>query len=208
MTKLYLSSYLLGNKTQDLLKLAPEGSKVAIIANALDGAEKQIRDTIFEREVGNMKSLKYLPEEIDLRDFFIDNMKLEERLSSFDMLWVTGGNVFTLALAMQISGFKNIIHSLLKNNTLVYAGYSAGTCLMGKSLKGLDLVDSINGIPKNYPKQEVIWEGLGYIDAVIVPHYKSNHHESAAIDIVVKYLEQHFIKFKTLQDGDAIVINS
>jgi dipeptidase E len=53
----------------------------------------------------------------------------------------------------------------------------------------------------------VIWEGLGFLDYLILPHYKSDHHESAAIDKEVEYCARHGIPFRTLRDGEVIIID-
>ena len=76
---------------------------------------------------------------------------------------------------------------------------------MAPSLKGLQTVDDPSDKP--YPQlQETIWEGLGALDYIILPHYKSDHPESADIDKEVEYCTRNNLKFKTLRDGDAIII--
>jgi dipeptidase E len=52
----------------------------------------------------------------------------------------------------------------------------------------------------------VIWEGLGIIDYVIVPHYKSDHPESEIMEEVVEYLIENKIPYKTLRDGEVIIV--
>lgn len=37
-------------------------------------------------------------------------------------------------------------------------------------------------------KYDTIWEGLGILDYVIVPHYKSDHFESEAVEESIQYL--------------------
>jgi dipeptidase E len=53
---------------------------------------------------------------------------------------------------------------------------------------------------------DVIWEGLGIIDYVIVPHYKSDHPESEIMEEVVEYLIENKIPYKTLRDGEVIIV--
>ena len=52
----------------------------------------------------------------------------------------------------------------------------------------------------------MIWEGLGIIDYVIVPHYKSVHLESEIMEEVVEYLIENKIPYKTLRDGEVIIV--
>ena len=59
-------------------------------------------------------------------------------------------------------------------------------------------------LPSGYDRQ-VIWEGLGLIDVSIIPHYKSHHPESPAIDEVVDYCFANEIPFKALRDGEVVV---
>ena len=57
-----------------------------------------------------------------------------------------------------------------------------------------------------YPIKKVVWEGLGLIDFAFLPHYKSDHPESEDIDKEVEYCKKHNIPFKTLRDGEVIII--
>ena len=49
--------------------------------------------------------------------------------------------------------------------------------------------------------------GFGVIPYAIAPHYKSDHPEFAATDNLVQYYIDNHMPFKTLHDGEAIVIN-
>ena len=79
---------------------------------------------------------------------------------------------------MKLSGFDKIIKGMLKKDEIVYAGYSAGWCILSKSLKGLEIVDNPKDNAEGYPKK-IVWSGLGIIDYMACPHYKSDHPESA-----------------------------
>ena len=54
--------------------------------------------------------------------------------------------------------------------------------------------------------KEILWEGLGILDHIILPHYKSDHPESADIDKEVEFCKRNNIPFKTLRDGEVIII--
>src|SRR3989304_4089156 len=85
-------------------------------------------------------------------------------------------------------------------DTLVYAGYSAGVCVLSPTLRGLELVDDPNIVPSGYDKQ-IIWEGIGLINYSIAPHYKSDHPESAAVSKEVEYFIENKIPFIALHDS-------
>ena len=72
-------------------------------------------------------------------------------------------------------------------------------------MKSLQIVD--NPDDKPYKKlQETIWEGLNFLEYMILPHYDSDHPESEDIDKEVEYCKQNNIPFKTLRDGEVIII--
>jgi dipeptidase E len=106
---------------------------------------------------------------------------------------------------MSQSGFDKLIEEKINDSDFVYAGYSAGSCVVTPTLKGLEIVDDPIEVPKGY-NSEIIWEGLGFVDYSIAPHYKSNHPESAMVDETVKYFVEHKMPHKTLSDGEVIIV--
>ena len=106
---------------------------------------------------------------------------------------------------MNQSGLDAYLQDASRVRDILYAGYSAGSCAAGPTLKGLHFVDDPHVAPRNYSPQ-VIWEGLGLMNHTIIPHYKSNHPESAAIDKTVEYCVEHAIPFTPLRDGEVLII--
>lgn len=202
--KLYLSSYRLGDEPQKLVPLLSSNKKAAVIMNATDDDPDEIRKEKLEREFADLRPLGIEPEEIDLREYFGKKEELFEKLSEFGMVWIRGGNTFMLMRAFVYSGFDEFIKSKVSDKDFVYAGYSAGVCILAPSLKGLDIVDDPHLVPKGY-KEEVTWEGLGLLPYALAPHYKSDHPESAGVDQEIAYMEAHNIPHKTLRDGEVIV---
>jgi dipeptidase E len=151
-----------------------------------------------------LKKLGLFPEEIDLRAYFGKQKELSGKLNNFGAVYVRGGNAFILRKAMLQSGLDNLIKKKNKDPDFVYAGYSAGICVLSPTLHGLELVDDLSLVPQKYD-QEIIWSGLGIVDFSIVPHYKSNHPESGMVDRVVEYFIERKMPFKTLRDGEVIV---
>lgn len=103
---------------------------------------------------------------------------------------------------MYLSGFDEYLKTIKDNKNYLYAGYSAGICVLAKDLHGLDVCD--NPIINPYGI-DTIWNGLGYFDYIFLPHYKSDHKETKLIDDSVEYCNNNNIKYKTLRDGDVII---
>ncbi len=219
--KFYLSSYKIGNKGQILAFFFKTNKKIAIIPNAIDyKTDEEISESI-NRNKENLAALDLEPVTLNLKDYFNKKAELKQFLNTVAGVWVRGGNTFILRQAMKLSGFDNIIKSFKDDKSktnFVYAGYSAGICILAPSLKGLQIVDNPNINPyiktnKNThkeankeEKQETIWEGLDLLDYLILPHYQSDHPESKDINKEVQFCKDNNIKFKTLRDGEVIVI--
>lgn len=203
--RLYLSSFRLGNRPQEMVKLAL-GKRAAVIANAADIKTASDRAEAVQYEIDCLTGLGFEPEELDLRDYFGKPDELRIKINDFNLVWVRGGNCFILRRAFKYSGFDELIKEILQQDAMVYAGYSAGIDMLVPSLHGVELVDDPNEVPKGY-EAEIIWDCLGLLPYAVAPHYKSDHPESADIDKSVEYLIDNHILFKALRDGEAIVIN-
>jgi dipeptidase E len=126
------------------------------------------------------------------------------------MVWVRGGNTFVLRYAMATSGADLLVTDLIRRNAIVYAGYSAGVCVLAPSLRGLeaDGLDDPNLVPSAYGPAEPIWDGLGLLDYLILPHFESpGHPETEAVGRAVERFRADGIAHRTLRDGQAIVID-
>ncbi|NTW15717.1 MAG: type 1 glutamine amidotransferase-like domain-containing protein [Candidatus Moranbacteria bacterium] len=204
--KLYLSSYKLGNDIEALKGLVPAGNrKTAFIPNALDfSTDSERREKSERSDVEDLSALGLEVERLDLRDYFGLQSELETKLGDFGVIWVRGGNAFVLRKAMKKSGFDEILRRFVGKKELLYGGYSAGICVLSPTLEGIDLVDDPYVDPYGDPSA-ASFEGLGIVDYSIVPHYRSDHPESASIEKVVEYLEEKGIRYRTLRDGDVII---
>lgn len=205
--KFYLSSFKIGNEEKKLQSLTETGrERVSFINNALDFATDLERKRKSDaKDISDLERLGFSVDVLDLKQYFNKSQELGARLENYDVIWVRGGNTFVLAQAMKLSGFADIIKEYYRaDRDTVYGGYSAGICVLGPTLTGLHLVDDPDQKP--YGEQyQTIWEGLGILDYVITPHYKSEHKESEAIDKVVEYMVDNKILFKALRDGEVII---
>jgi dipeptidase E len=202
--KLYLSSYFLGTEPEQFARLFGENKHVAIIMNAADSSDPAKRPSYLQKGIAALAEISLQGEELDLRDYFSNHEALAPRLKHYGGVWVMGGNTFILRRAMRQSGFDQIAPALVQSEQLVYGGFSAGAVVAAKTLKGIELVDDPKQLPEGYDP-EIIWDGLGFYEKSIAPHYKSNHPESPAIDKVVEYFDNHAMPYTALHDGEAII---
>jgi len=203
--KLYLSSFDIGNQPSKLVDMASSGKKTVIILNALDH-ESEIREIFLREQAQKLTDLGFEVEELDLRNYFGKEEKLENFLKAKDVVWVNGGNTFILRRAMQQSGFDKIITDLIKEDKIVYAGFSAGCVVLHKDLHGLDITDNPNTVPEGYDK-DIVWDGLGLIDFSIAVHYQSDHSETELTDKEIEYYKTNNISYETLRDGQVLIID-
>jgi dipeptidase E len=203
---LYLSSYKIGNRAEELSDLFKGNRRVGVIRNALDFSDDLERlETGRKQEFADLESMGLSPESIDLRDYFFDTDSLKTRLDELTGLWVVGGNTFILRKAFHQSGLEDYLKNRIPDQQFVYGGYSAGICVMTPTLEGIHLADEPDLTPAGYQAQP-IWEGLGFVPYCIAPHYRSNHHETELIEKSVEYFIEHKIPFVALKDGEVLIL--
>lgn len=202
--KLYLSSYKLGNKIEELKKWIKEhNNKICLIPNSRDVYPESERKKLgIQADVQDLTILGFDVTIISLKDYFNKKEKLFERLKEFNAFYVIGGNTFALRQAMYLSGFDEYLKTIENNEDYLYAGYSAGICVLAKDMHGLDVCDDATINPYGI---DTMWDGLGYFDYIFLPHYKSDHKETKLIDESVEYCDNNNIKYKTLRDGDVVI---
>ena len=203
--KKYLSSYRIWNHWEKLLSMMWENKKIAYIANAIDNKDSEKSKVHYEWNMAELKGIWLDPEQLDLREYFWEQDKLELKLKDFWWVYVNWWNTFILAQAYELSWFWKIMLEYEKSGTwFVYAWYSAWVCILSPSLKWLDIVDDPNIHP--YPElQRTIWEWLWIINYAFSPHYDSDHPESADIEKEIQYCIDNKILFKALRDWEVII---
>jgi len=202
--RLYLSSYGLGNKPDELVLLAGANKDAVVLVNALDNFQ-DARNRFLRDQIAALQKLGFAAEELDLRQFFGNEAGLKKLLEHKGLVWINGGNTFVLRRAMKQSGFDEIIKELVLGNKIVYAGFSAATVIATPDLHGLEITDDPNKVPSGY-NPAILWDGLGFIDFSIAVHYKSDHPESHLTDKEVEYYENNHISYKTLRDGEVLIV--
>ena len=188
-----------------MVELVGLNKNTVVVLNARDH-KQECRNEYLLGETEALNDLGFEVEELDLRNYFGKEKALEKFLRTKGLVWIDGGNTFLLRRAMKQSGFNNVITKLLKGDSIVYGGFSAAVVVLQKSLHCLDIVDNPNNISDGY-NSEIIWDGLGILDYNVSVHYKSDHPESALVDKEVQYNKDNNIPYKTLRDGEVLIIN-
>jgi dipeptidase E len=206
--RLYLSSFRMGDHPEHLAALVGgNGRKAVVIANALDEAPADVRRSGAERELAAVTDLGFDAVELDLRDYFGQEQQLRRDLAGVALAWLRGGNVFMLRFALFRSAGDVVFRDLLAADALVYAGYSAGGCVLSLSLRGLEVVDDAGAVMRIYGS-EPVWDGLALLKEAFLPHYQSpGHPETAAIDLVAARYQAEGVGYRPLRDGQALLIN-
>ena len=209
--RLYLSSYRLGDHIDQLFNLLGDGRRTCVVDNAVDLIPQADRDDYAATVYDSKKVLSNLGlevERLDLRHYFGRTEALHQHMKQYDLVWVLGGNTFLLRRAMAQSGFDHLIKDMLKADSIVYGGFSAGVCVLAPTMRGIELMDEPERVADGY-NVPILWDGLGIIDFSIVPHYQSpGHPETDLANKSVAYFEEHKMPYKALRDGDVLVANN
>ena len=203
--KFYLSSYGLGNQVEELKKLIPN-KKIGYIPNARDrsGADPETKKEKAERDIGLLRDIDIEIEMLDLSDYFGKKEELKKKIEELGAIFICGGNSFVLLQAMKLSGLDEILKEI-KDTDFLYSGYSAAGCVLFSTMKAYPIVDDSTDMPYEGIK-ETVWEGLGLIDFAFMPHWNSDHPESADIDKEIEFCKQNNIPYKAIRDGEVIII--
>lgn len=199
--KLFLSSTSITNEQKDIFSKFVGKSllkiKFALIENAADpydfGDKGFVADTRSDLdELGLSFDL------IDLRDFVDSKSRLQNLLSSYDVVWFGGGNLHYLRWIMRESGFDAFAKDLLENKVILGGG-SAGAIVFGKSLKHYDLVDDSALSPT------LIKEGLDLSGITVIPHWGVDEYQDLLSNINELYLKEG-VETVLINDSQAVMI--
>lgn len=122
------------------------------------------------------------------------------------MIWINGGNAFVLRRVMRQSGFDSLAQALVESDEVVYAGFSAAVCCAAPTLRGREFVDDPSDAPAGYTS-ETVWDGLGLIDYNVAVHDGSQDAQGEAIERVSAYWKSRNTPYRTLRDGEVLVID-
>ena len=180
--RLFLSSQGLGTAPEAFVALLRGRTRIGVIPNGVyldDPAKRRLR---IDSDVAELQALGLDPRELDLNDH-----SGTSELAVCDAVWVLGGDVVELRTAFASSGADDVIRTRLAEDSLVYAGYSAGACLLGPAFPGPD---------------GLLVSGLHVVPFTIAPHVR---HGSNGL---TEWFSRHDLPFIALRDGEAIVIDA
>lgn len=181
-----------------------DNKKTLFINNAKDNLPvgERRENTRLKRE--ELERVGLPCEELDLRDYFGKKEQLEGRLRDTGLIFAFGGSAFLLRRAMKYSGLDELLAEGLLHDRFVYGGSSAGIMVMTPSLRGTERCDSPDIVPAHYDK-EIVWQGLGLINAYFVPHYLSDWFGDRA-QALKEYYDEKGFSYHALMDGQVYAI--
>jgi dipeptidase E len=201
-----MSSAELDIGAEHFLGLFRSSRRVAVICNAMDATSSRSQQSAIEEELRTLSSAGFDVQNVDLRKYFGKPDLLSLSLGEFDGLWVRGGNTFVLRAAFALSGADKYVRQRILDDSLVYGGSSAGSCLLSPRIEVLEIVDDPSDVGRTYGV-DVYWDGLGIVDFVFVPHlHSSKLLERQAMDEIVEELKVSGEKYRALENGEALVI--
>lgn len=200
---LYLSSQGLG-PSPHLLSEHARGRRAQVVANAIDDLPRAQRDRLVADEVDQVSCLGFDVDELDLRAHFDGGVAVAPVIAAADLLWVIGGNTFTLCRAFAASGAaRPIVDGVARG--LVYAGYSAGAVAAGPDLVAIDLVDDPSTCPDGYPAGAEPTT-LHLVSERVIPHVDPMGGGRGLMGPVVERLHHGGHAHVLLSDGQALVV--
>jgi dipeptidase E len=163
--------------------------KLVIITTASSGKaeNKYIKSAVLELKSAGITT-------VDFYDFESDGSK---DLSSYDVIYVAGGNTFKLLKFAKNIEFDKTIHSLLKKGGM-YIGVSAGSLILGPSIQIANEV-----CPDKNEVGVTDFTGLNIIDIVIFPHYSIDLEEE-----IKSFEERNNVKIDRIDNSQAILIEN
>ncbi len=198
--KLYLSSYRIPDVKafSNFVGKLPRDIKFCLILNAKDNKTPWERAEKAKELTGYFSQQGFSVEELDLRDYIGKQEDLKKKLGEFDVLWLNGGNTYFLRSAIAQSKSEDILKKVFEGG-VVYGGDSAGAIIAGQTLKYFDAADDPSGLPS------VIYEGLGFVDFSVLPHWDSvKFHD--ILEGIKKHLEVEGHKTIPLTDSAFLLI--
>jgi dipeptidase E len=204
---LFLASYRFGGHRQRFLDMVGQPGRIAVIANAGDSWPASARASSVTSELGPLRSAGFAPEEVDLREFVGRTAELADTLATFPAVWVRGGNTFVLRAQLARSGGDTVLRRMLVDDAAVYGGYSAGACILGPTLVGIEEADP-PGEVRPTTGTDAQWDGLGVISRAVVPHWQSELlDDDDAGGRMVSALRAAGVDFVTLTDEQVLIVD-
>ncbi|MGU3293663.1 Type 1 glutamine amidotransferase-like domain-containing protein [Williamsia sp. M5A3_1d] len=176
-----------------LVSVTGRGAQIGVVLNAIDDRPSD-RALATEIETAELTRLGLRPVVLDLREP-ADVALLEV----VDALWVRGGNTFLLRSAMAGHGADQVITARISDESLGYAGYSAGAAVLAPDLTAVAAVDDPSVV------DTPITAGLGVLDRPLIPHVGGTYADGVACTELSRRLTADGVAHHSVRDGDALV---
>lgn len=201
--RLFLASQDFGNHADRLSEMVGKNRKALVITNARDYKEDKGLDV--KRKLFKQNNLDF--QELDLRNYFGKSDELRSFIDDYQpgLVVLTGGNMFLLRRALYQSGFDEILKKDIRNNKYVLAGYSAGSIVVGPDLHGFKQLDNPYLVLPGY-QEEIVWDGLGLIDILVLPHADSPKYSQKIADASDLFGRKNW-RHVVLNDSDVFVVD-
>ncbi|MEI8232963.1 MAG: Type 1 glutamine amidotransferase-like domain-containing protein [bacterium] len=196
--KLFLAS--LASETLDLitpLLPSPQGLtlRVAFITTAADQYDER---PWLDNDRAKLVSMGFLVTDYDLKGKTIE--MLRQDLSTYQIIFVAGGNTFYLLDHVRKSGFDVVIKELLQLG-VIYVGSSAGSIIMCPTIEFFRSLDM--------PSPEMTdFRGLGIFNQLIIPHYGREKYAERHAKLIAELKDKPLpYEILPLRDDQAVMIN-
>lgn len=202
--RLFLASQDFGNHTDRLREMVGHNTRSLVVFNARD--YKEDKGVEAQRRLFSTNHLMF--QEIDLRDYFGKSQELKEYISSYKpgLVVLLGGNTFLLRRALFQSGFDQILQNDIREDKYVLAGHSAGSIVVGPSLRGYERMDKEKLVLPGY-QREIVWDGLGLTNVRVIPHADSPKYEKEIIDLRSNLFDRNHWEYTVLNDSDVFIVD-
>ncbi|MBB6022249.1 dipeptidase E [Paenibacillus sp. JGP012] len=154
--------------------------KVSIITT---GSPMKENNRYAQRAKQDFKDMGF--QHIDFVDIEFDDPKI---LVDRDVIYINGGNPFTLLYYAKKSGADDIIKTLAAQNVII-VGVSAGALLLGPNINIVDFFT-----PQMNTMDLTDFKALGVTDKLIFPHYDR---EDIFKDSTNKTIEERIVEFES-----------
>jgi dipeptidase E len=210
--RLFLASEGLGSFADELKRLARNNKRVLLITNARDHRSDEARKEVVNNDKRLFTQNGFVVDELDLRLYFNKPAVLDSFVKKYKpgCVFCIGGNFYSLATALKLSGMHNILQRDLEGDRYVYGGYSAGAMNAAEDLMfyagNFSRRDGDRIAQAKNVYGEVFTDGLGLVEEYVLPH--ANRSEYA--EVIQKAGDLSISENKKvikLKDTDAFVVD-
>lgn len=195
MKALLGSSSHTNNFLIELLDKRPDDTSVIFITTAA----KPYGDDVpwMQADIDSLRSLGCLVDLMDIEG--TDEASLRQKLATYDVIFVSGGNTYYLLDQVRKSGFDTVVKDLVAKGK-IYAGTSAGAILATPTIDSARDADDATIAPDLKDLT-----GLGFVDFCIIPHYDNKKYQSYWQTIIEDWDQSELLYL--LNDGEAILVD-